>query len=210
MKVQAKAGQNFLSLEGGKAGEGLAIFLSQDADSEVRWHFEVYAKTDADTLLVGEFETSTPNATTPPGKPTRQVASVVCPGATTWDVIVSPSLGSQNSPNEVANVILASSKCCTAPVGVTRVGERYGYHSEDATSSSAFFSVLAGQTITSIGAIGAAGGGTIILGDVGTTIVVPAGISVNLEPKAPIPPSTLGGLLAFTNVLFTIEFLESG
>jgi hypothetical protein len=212
MKVQAKGNPTSLYLDDSDAGEGLAIFLSQDPESLVRWNFEVFAKNDAnETLLVGSFITSPPRATLtaagfPAGKPTRQVAAAVCPGAKSWSVIVSPSVGPEVSDNEVCNVTLSSSKCCTAPVGLSRVSERYDYRSGATSAGDVLFSVAPGRTITSIGVIGIAPGGTVQIGTGADVITVPTGLTLSLEPKAAIPAQTA---INFTNCLWTIEYLES-
>lgn len=212
MKVQAKGTPTSLYLDDADAGEGLAIFLSQDPEALVRWQFEVFAKNDAnETLLVGSFITSPPRATLtaagfPAGKPSRQVAAAVCPGAKSWSVIVSPQVGPEASDDEVCQVTLISSKCCTAPVGLTRVSERYDYRSGDTTAGATSFTVAPGRSITSIGVLGLAPGGTVEIGVGADTIKVPTGFTINLEPKAPIPAQTV---ISFTNCLWTIEYLES-
>jgi len=214
MKVQAKAGTSFARLDDGNAGEGLAIFFSQSESDEVRWRFDVYAKVDTGAeLLVGWFYVSPPSATDPVGPLTRQVGAAVCPGAITWSVAVSPALGSQSANPESNDIALVSSKCCTAPVGVTRVGERYGYLADTAPGiTQTILTILPGRTITSIAAVGLALGGTIQING-GPTITIPAGSGFSLEPKALI--QKLDGAvnpsptIAFNNVNWTIEYLES-
>ena len=209
MKVQAKGAPATVYLDDGDAGEGLSIFLSQDLESVTRWHFEVYAKLDnSSELFVGDFLTTPPDGTTPAGRPTRMVAFAVCPGAVNWSVIVYPEAGSEAAEPEVCNVTLASSKCCTAPAGVTRVGERYSYRSGDTASGSSglTFTVLPGRVITSIGVIGKAPGGTVQLGIGNDVITVPTGMTLNLEPQAPMGPGTV---ISFTDALWTIEYKDS-
>ncbi len=206
MKVQAKAGAQFCALDDSTAGEGLAIFFSQGLADETRWKFEVYAHLDTgQDLLVGSFFVSPPSATTPSGPPTRQVGAAVCPGAVTWQVIVSPAAGAQSATQESADVTLISSKCCTAPVGVSRVGERYTYHS--ANGGIVNITVPPGRTVTGIAALGLSGGGSMSINS-GNLIVVPEGISINLEPKAAIPQLP-GPVISFSNVDFVVEYLES-
>ena len=207
MKIQAKAGTQFAALDDSSAGEGLAIFLSQSDKDTVRWHFEVMAKLDTGAeLIVGSFDVSPPLATTPIGNLTRQVAAAVCPGAISWSVTVKAAIGSVAAPTETADLTLISSKCCTAPVGVSRVAERYGYIAGSAASATALVNLFAGQVVTKIIAIGLAGGGTVIVAG-GPGIPVPAGAQVVLEPKAPIPFGT--AVLSFTNVVYVVEYLES-
>lgn len=204
MKVQAKTGTTAARLDDSDSGEGLAIFFSQAKADTVRWRFDVYAKVDTGAeLLVGFFYVSPPSVTTPTGEVTRQVGAAVCPGAKSWTVMVSPALGSQAVSNECADINLVSSKCCTAPVGVSRVGERYSYIASDVSPS--FHTVLAGQVITRISAHGV-GAGTIQIGSAGPLIRVANGADVVLEPKAPIQPGTP---ITFTLVTYLIEYLES-
>lgn len=214
MKVQAKAGAVFARLDDSDAGEGLAIFFSQKASDEVRWRFDVYAKLDTGAeLLVGWFFVSPPSATDPIGPVTRQVGAAVCPGAKTWSVCVSPALGSQVVPNESADISLQSSKCCTAPVGVTRVGQRYGYLADNASGVTQLVnSIFPGRTVTSIAAVGLAGGGSVQI-NAGPVITVPVGVGFNLEPGAVIQKidASTGAspVISMTNVVWAIEFLES-
>jgi len=49
---------------------------------------------------------------------------------------------------ETAEVVLSSSRCFTAPIGVTRVNERYTYRASNGTAT---LQVLAGQTLKSWG-----------------------------------------------------------
>ncbi len=202
MKVQSKAAAQFCALDDCTAGEGLAIFFSQGLTDVTRWKFEVYAHLDTgQDLLCGSFFVSPPNATNPVGAPTRQVGAAVCPGAQSWQVIVSAAAGSQSAEQESADITLTSSKCCTAPVGVSRVGERHGYL---AGGISASFNLFPGRTVTRISATGTPGGSMQFNG--GDIINVPAGLTVVLEPKAPM---LLGPLLTFTNVTWLVEYLES-
>jgi hypothetical protein len=214
MKVQAKAGATWARLDDSDAGEGLSIFFSQKSTDEVRWRLDVYAKLDTGAeLLVGWFYVSPPSATDPIGPVTRQVGAAVCPGAKTWSVCASPALGSQVVVNETADISLNSSKCCTAPVGVTRVGERYGYLADSAAGITQFAnSLFPGRTITSIAAVGLVGGGSVQINS-GPVITVPAGVGFNLEPGALIQKvdASTGSspVITMTNVVWVIEFLES-
>lgn len=206
MKVQSKAGTNFAALDDSSAGEGLAIFFSQSASDNTRWRFDVYARLNTgQDLLVGFFYVSPPNATNPVGPLTRQVGAAVCPGAVTWNVVASPGAGSQAASQETGDITLISSKCCTAPVGVSRVGERYGY---SAGAGNAAIPVVQGQTITGISAVGLTGGGTVVLGP-GNTITVPAGVGMSLEPQALIQLPVSSPLIVFTNVDWVVEYKES-
>jgi hypothetical protein len=206
MKIQARAGSTSLYLDDSNAGEGLSIYLSQSSDAQARWNFEVYAKLDSgENYYVGQFDTTNPGGTTPPGKPTRLVAIAVCPGATSWSVIVTPSVGAQAAPNEVANVTLSSSKCCTAPAGLQRVGERYSYRAGVAVGAVPFI-VTPGRVITRITALGVAPGGSVQLGTGEDIVTVPAGVTVVFEPKAPLFSSAH---ITLTNVNWQIEYLDS-
>jgi hypothetical protein len=193
------------------AGEGLAVYFSQNGNSVARYRFLVKAITDQGTFDVGEFYSSPPLATSRPGRPTRMIAGAVCPGATSWAVEVScvPSLieGELVLPeDDTAEIILASSKCCTAPIGVTRVAERYEFASGSSPGGSQDFTVLAGQRITGIAAYGLPGGGSVSISGIAGSISVADGVSVNLEPGASIAPNSL---ITLANVDFVIEYLES-
>lgn len=193
------------------AGEGLAIFFSQNGNSVARYRFIVYANINQGVLCMGDFYSSPPLSTPSlPGRQTRMLAAAVCPGATGWTVEVSGvpiDLGEGlEIPEDTADIILASSRCCTSPVGVTRVGERYNYRANDATGVSENFILLPGQRATGIAVIGSAGGGTVQIGSGGDVIVVPDGISMNLEPGSLLDPNQL---IIFGNVNWVIEYLES-
>ncbi len=191
------------TFDGKDAGEGLAVFFTQDSSCVCRYRFLVKAITSQGVYDVGEFYSSPPAATTRHGRLTRMIAAAVCPGVQGWAVQVSAVPDSEGLiPEEVAEIILASSKCCTAPVGVTRVGERYRYAAGAGTTT---FRVAPGQRVTGIGATGLAGDGTITVAG-GNTIVVPAGIGVSLEPNASIAPNSA---IVLTNVDWLIEYLES-
>lgn len=210
MKVQAKAGASFARYEDSDAGEGLAIFFSQSATDVVRWRFDVYALLDTGVeLLVGWFFVSPPSATVPIGQLTRQVGAAVCPGAKSWSVLVSPASDSQSAENESADITLTSSKCCTAPVGSSRVGERYGYRAGTTPGAGLAVAIQPGMTVTRIMAIGLAGGGTFQITSGGDMVTIPAGAQVYFEPQALIRTIPGSSSITFTNVNYAIEFKES-
>jgi len=208
MLIDSKSGVQRAALDDSDAGEGLAIFFSQEGNSVCRYRILVKARIDQGYYDMGEFFISPPDIAvigdTPPGRLSRMVGAAICPGAIGWSLDISAVPDSEGLiPEETAEVVLASSKCCASPVGVSRVGERYGYAAGNADAS---YPVPAGQTITGIAAIGAIGGGTIVI-DGGYTIVVPEGISVNFEPMAPIRPNAV---IVFTDLdSYAIEYLES-
>lgn len=198
-RLYAEGNTQEFAYDGGDAGEGLAIFLGENFDSTARYEFLVEAITDQGKLQVGRFSTSPPGATTPAGSPTRMVAGAVCPGAKGWAVSVTPT----NKQDQTAELILASSRCCTSPIGVSRVAERYIYISGPSAISTVY-NVLPGQKILSWSALATADG-SVALGT-GSPIVVPAGASVSGEP--------MSGLLmiesfTFVNCDWFIELLES-
>ena len=200
--INSKGGAQELSFDGESAGEGLAIYLSQQKADVGRWRFQVYALTDQGTLYVGEFYSSPPGAVAqPPSALTRLIATAVVPGTRSWQVLVS-CMGPEIPRDESIDVILSSSKCYMAPSGVNRVGQRYMYHSFSGTQN---FTVLPGMVVTGIAAIGLGGGGSVTV-NLMDTITVPANISMNLEPGAAIAPNTV---IAFVNVDWVIEYLES-
>jgi len=188
--------------DGAEAGEGLAIFFSQGPVDVGRYRFLVRAITSQGTYDMGEFYTSPPGATAIPGRLTRMVAGAVCPGATSWNVHVSCVPSPETPADETAEVTLTSSKCCTAPIGVTRVAERYAYHAGSGTST---FTVRAGMRVTGIAVVGLTGGGTITIAG-GDAITVPVGVGMNLEPGGVIAPNSA---IVLTNVDWVIEYLES-
>lgn len=203
MRINSSIGVQEASYDSSEAGEGLAIFFSQGPSDTGRYRFLVKARLDEGVIQVGEFYSSPPGATSPLGALSRMVAGAICPGARTWSVDVS-CVGSPDkpSPEENPEIILASSKCCTGPVGLSRVNERYAYSSGSGTAN---FTVRAGMKITGIAAIGLTGGGSIVIAG-GNTITVPESIAANPEPKAPIAPNSV---IAFANVDWIVEYLES-
>lgn len=207
MRVNSSSAVQHATYDDNDAGEGLSIFFSQNGDSVCRYRFLVKAKTDSGMYDVGEFYSSPPLATPlRPGRLSRCVAMAVCPGAVTWTVEVSAVPDSEGviAP-ETADIILASSRCCTSPVGVTRVAERYRYRSHDNTGILSNLVIQPGMRVTGIAVLGASGDGTVVIAG-GDIILVPSGISINLEPGANIPPNAA---IEFNNVLWTVEFLES-
>lgn len=201
-RFNSQIGVQHFAYDAADAAEGLAIFFSQNGDATARFRFLVKAILDQGEIQVGEFYSSPPSSAAPLGALSRMIAGAVCPGARSWAVDVS-CVGSPTIPNETQEVILASSRCY-AEVGIQRVGERYNY-AANAGAGSFTFTVLAGMKVTGIAAIGLTGGGSIIIGG-GATITVPAGISANPEPRAPIAPNTN---IVFNNVDWVVEYLES-
>lgn len=202
MRINSKLGTQYAAFDGVGAGEGLSIFLSQNADATARYRFVIKAMLGEGLYDVGEIYSSPPSVTNPKGKLSRMIGGAICPGATSWGVEVSAVADSEgNIAAETAEVILASSRC-QSPIGASRVGERYAYHANTGTQN---FTVLAGMRITGIAGIGLTGGGNIVIAG-GDTITVPEGISANLEPGAIIVPNSI---IAFTNLDWGIEYLES-
>lgn len=201
-RVNSKANVQRFTFDGSDAGEGLAVFFSQNGGASARWRCLVQAMIGEGVYDVGEFYISPPLATALPGRLTRMVAGAICPGATSWAVEISavPSIEGL-IPVETAEIILASSKCYSLP-GVNRVAERYAYHANSGTQN---FTVLAGMRVTGIAAVALTGGGSVTIAG-GDSISIPAGNSVNLEPGVSIPPNSV---IALVNVDWVIEYLES-
>ncbi len=201
MRLQAKDTAQTAYLDDADAGEGLSIFFSQAAADIVRWRLDVYARLDNGAeLAVGTFWVSPPPAVFPFDRLTRLVAIAVCPGAVNWSVTCSAQTPGSN---EDATIELFSSKCCTAPAGVKRVSERYGYLSGVAGGAPVSQAILPGQTITRIVAFGTGAGGV----SMGTLITLAAGNTLVLEPKA---LTNFGATaISFLNCNWCIEFLES-
>lgn len=202
MRINSQLGTQHAALDDSDAGEGLAIFFSQDGPSVCRYRFVVKARIDQGTYDMGEFYSSPPLATAIPGRLSRMIAGAVCPGATGWSVEVSAVPVDDEIAPETADIVLASSRCCTAPVGVTRVAERYNYEAGSGTST---FTILAGMKVTGIAAIGQAGGGTVVIAG-GDSITVPSGTGINLAPESNLSPNSV---ISFTDVDWVIEYLES-
>lgn len=202
MRVQAKDTAQVAYLTDGNSGEGLSIFISQAETDTIRWRLDVSASLDnGSEIAVGTFYLSPPSAALPNDRLTRLVAIAVCPGAVKWSVTCSAI---SPESNETINIELASSKCCTAPCGLSRVSERYDYIAGSGTT--AVF-LVPGQTVTRINLFGLGGGGAASING-GPNIPVAAGQTVVLEPKAPInanPAPAIG----ITNLGFSIEYLES-
>ncbi len=182
MRINSKARTQTATFDGSKAGEGLAIFLSQGGEDVSRYRFVVYAINSQMTLRVGEFFSSPPSATTPNAGLSRMVAFAVCPGVESWSVEI--TCADENVTPETADVTLLSSKCCTSPAGVHRVAERYIYFTN---SVDAVLGIPPGRTLTSFSAI--------------------AGATVTGTPGANFIGLTS---ITFTNVAsWFVEFLES-
>lgn len=208
MDINSKLRSQVAALDDTDCGEGLSIFFSQNGDDTVRYRFLVKVKTDQGLYDIGEFYSSPPLATpTRPGRLSRMLAAAVCPGAVGWSVEVEamPAVGVEVAiPPEVAKIILNSSKCCTAPVGVHRVNERYLY-SAGSVAVATNIVVPPGRTVTGIAVIGHTGGGIVSVGG-GDTITVPENVSMNLQPGAHLPPNAL---ISLDDVDYVIEYLES-
>lgn len=207
MRINSRGGTQEAALDDADSGEGLAIFFSQGGESVARYRFQVRAVIDEGFAYdVGEFYSSPPTASDPPGRLSRMIAGAVCPGAIGWRVSITPIAETgEELPEETANVVLASSKCCTSPLGVSRVSERYAYVADEALARTDSIVITPGKTVTGIAAIGLTGGGTITING-GDAIIVPEGISANPEPMSPLPPNSV---IEFDNVDYILEYLES-
>lgn len=209
MRIQAKDTAQVAYLDDPDAGEGLSIFFSQGQADTVRWRLDVSAKLDTGVeLQVGTFWVSPPGAAEPKDRLSRLVAIAVCPGAISWSVLCQAQPGSQASiAAEDAAIDLFSSKCCTAPKGLNRVSERYGYLvGSGAGPINVTFAW--GRIATRIIATGLTGGGSFTVAN-GGAVTVAAGQSIVLEPKAPIAQDLFNPIFVFTNVSYVVEYLES-
>jgi len=210
VRIESKTRVQHASYDSSDAGEGLAVFFSQDGACEARYRCLVKAITTGGTFDMGEFYISPPTATQIPGRLSRMVAAAICPGAIGWAVDVSciPSLIEDELvlPSETAEIILASSHCCGSPMGVHRVSERYKSFTGVSAGGSDTFTVLAGMKITGIAALGLTGSGSVSYSDLTGTITVPEGLSVNLAPEGSLSPNCV---ITLNNVDYVIEYLES-
>lgn len=206
MRINSKLGVQHATYDSETAGEGLAIFFSQNAGDVSRYRFQVKAITDQGTLQVGQFFVSPPGATTPTGPLTRMVAGAVCPGAKSWAVEISCA-DTEITP-ETANVTLTSSKCCTAPVGVSRVGERYFYLAGNVLGGAVTLPIALGRKLTSwaVAASSGTNGAVQLSANNASIVTVPAGFTASAEPKAQFDGAET---ITFTNVTYFAEFLES-
>ena len=205
MRINSKLGTQHATYDGQDAGEGLAIFFSQGPEDVSRFRFQVKAITSEGTLQVGQFFSSPPNATSPTGPLTRMLAAAVCPGAKSWAVDITCE-DSSVTP-ETAEVRLVSSKCCTAPVGVTRVGERYLYVAGNVLGGTTTFQIPIGRKLTSWGVVasGVGNGSVQLSANTADIITVPNGFTAGAEPKAQFDGRES---ITFTNVTYFAEFLE--
>lgn len=205
MRINSKLNTQHATYDGSDAGEGLAIFFSQNAGSVSRFRFLVKAITSQQPMQVGVFYSSPPSATTPTGPLTRMIAAAVCPGAIGWAVEV--TCADLTVTPETADIVLVSSKCCTAPVGVTRVGERYTYLADSSAGGAPIILVIPpGRVIKSWSAIANGVGDGFVQAAGFPAVGIPNGFTTNGEPGAPFIGTES---ITFTNVTFFIEFLES-
>lgn len=200
MRINSSGGTQEAALDDSDAGEGLAVFFSQNGQSTARYRFRVKAIVDGGVYDIGEFYSSPPilAAGTPAGRLSRMIGGAICPGATGWRVAVSCENGVED---DTADIVLSSSRCYGS-LGAYRVNERYQMAAGGVGGS---YTVLPGQTITGIAAV-AVGAGTIEVGAGEDLISIPDGISANLAPESPILPGTV---ITFVNVEWVIEYKES-
>jgi len=204
MRINARAGVEHAAFDGAQAGEGLAIFLSQEAGSVARYRFLIKGMTGDGLYQVGILFSSPPNATAPlPGPLTRMIGGAVCPGVTSWAVDV--SCVNTDVPAETADIVLASSKCCSSRLGASRVNERYAYASGGGAGVTTL-NILPGQTLKSWGAVASFGvDGGVTLGT-GATVTVPNGFTSSGTPDDAVLRTVT---LAFSAVDWFVELAES-
>jgi len=178
MRINSKLGVQHATFDGCEAGEGLAIFFSQNADDVVRYRFLVKAMIGEGIYQVGIFYSSPPNIGGASGPLTRMIGGAVCPGATSWAVDVSAVDVGEGVTPETAEWCFLLSRCFTAPIGVTRVNERYTYRASNGTAT---LQVLAGQTLKSWGVVASQGVDGFVETDALPIITVPNGFTVSAE-----------------------------
>ena len=93
-------------------GDVLSMHLSQRSDSVAVWTLRVYVRTTQGEFQLGTMVTTAPGGTQPAA---RTVGFGACPGAIGWKVVASCP-----TDNEQADLVIASSKCCSSTFGVTK------------------------------------------------------------------------------------------
>lgn len=93
-----------------RVGDSLSIALSQDAASLASWRLDVDVQGSQGRFRLGSVVVPAPGGAQPAS---RIVAFAVCPGARAWWVSASSA-----TIGEVADLVLESSKCCGAALGV--------------------------------------------------------------------------------------------
>jgi hypothetical protein len=93
-------------------GDVLSIHLSQQADSGAVWTIRVRVQIAQGWFRLGQFVT---NTVATDGAPARVVGFASCPGARGWALEVSCPTDA-----EIADLVIQSSKCCSAVLGVTK------------------------------------------------------------------------------------------
>jgi hypothetical protein len=205
LQLQSRASNQTAYFDGDKVGDALSIFFSQNAECVGRWRLTIKAITSQSSMIVGVLFVSPPSATNPHGMTSRMVGAAIVPGVVGWEVDCICVGGGEGGsvPDESANVMLLSSQCCTAPVGVSRVGERYFY----ATGPGASYVVQPGQRVKSWTVSAAAAVGSVSINGA-SAIVVPANTTLVGRPESSLP---MIESFAFTGVGLNwfIELLES-
>lgn len=208
MRINSMLGTQHATFDGSDAGEGLAIFLSQNPFDFSRFRLTIKAMLGEGVYQVGVIFSSPPRAVTsgtPPGALTRMIGGAVCPGATSWAVDVCAMDDGEGIRAETAEIILASSRCFTSPIGASRVNERYRYSAGDSDVTGSL-DIVPGQTVKSWSAVANKGIDGFVNLWGGDLIIVPNGFSVSGTPDdAVLALSTM----TFNGVDWFVEYMES-
>jgi hypothetical protein len=92
-------------------GDALSVHLAQQSNSAAVWTLHVWVQIAQGWYHLGSGNTVSPLAGS---EPSRTVLIATCPGATGWRVDCECT-----TDDEIANIVLQSSKCCPASIGVT-------------------------------------------------------------------------------------------
>lgn len=94
-------------------GDALSVHLAQQSNSAAVWTLHVWVQIAQGWYHLGVVTTVSPLAGS---EPSRTVLVATCPGATGWRVDCECP-----TDDEIANIVLQSSKCCSSSIGVTAI-----------------------------------------------------------------------------------------
>jgi hypothetical protein len=150
-------------------GDALSVHLAQQSNSAAVWTLHVWVLITQGWYHLGVMNTTPPSAGS---EPSRTVLVATCPGATGWRVECECT-----TDDEIANIALQSSKCCSSSIGVTPITPGGGGGVENVN-------IVASIPLT-----------------VNATIVGPDPLNVNIVSPVPVP--TLEGDNPWSNTFST-------
>ena len=95
-------------------GDSLSIHLAQQGGSSAVWTLDVWVQIAQGEFFVGRIVTTAPSAG---NNPSRTVGIATIPGAIGWSVQATCP-----TDDEAADLTLQSSRCCTAAIGLIKIG----------------------------------------------------------------------------------------